>query len=643
MLRRLIVFGILVTVLAAVLNYSMPLNSIKQVLAAPTAWTRSNFAVGGGHIIESSPVFADIDKDNQDEIIVGTTAQKCNGGCSFSAPTLLVVLNPDGSILWSKDPGAPIRSSPAVGDIDHDGDLEIVVGIGGDVADTKHNGAVVAYDHLGNELWRYTTVDHAPKDGYADGVFSSIALCDVDGDGNLESAFGSWDQRIYLLDYQGNARWSNLNWSSDGYYNADTVWSSAACADLNDDGQLEIIIGADITGGGILPDGTAAQDGGFLYIFDKDGKVLVRRYLPESIYSSPAVGDLDHDGDYEIVVGTAYYWWEVHGKTEQPYVYAFDTSQVFSNLPYADAAKLPDLSGWPQATDYPGFSSPALADLDKDGDLEIVIGTSHPTLNNDAIGGAGSVYAWHHTGQLVSGWPVHPKNKSNEDTAIRSSPVIGDIDNDGDLEILFAMIWDIQVYNANGTFQELLETRYTVASSPAIGDADRDGFAEVWIGASDVFDESQGYLWRFENSASGLGDLPWPVFHHDSLHTGRYPNPPELSANPSSLLVFHQFGETGDASAILNIRNLGDGSIDWTVTAKPAEVTISPMNGSVDLVDSAVVSVDPTAYMTGTHTLGNLVINGTSDGAPVDGSPVTIPVKLYVGQVSTVYMPVVVK
>jgi hypothetical protein len=135
--------------------------------------------------------------------------------------------------------------------------------------------------------------------------------------------------------------------------------------------------------------------------------------------------------------------------TEQPHVYAFDTSKVFSSLHYSDAAKLPDLSGWPQATEYPGFSSPALGDLDNDGDLEIVIGTGHPTLNNDDIAGAGSVYAWHHTGSLVSGWPIHPKNQGNDDTAIRSSPVIADIDNDGIVEILFAMVWDIHSYRPN--------------------------------------------------------------------------------------------------------------------------------------------------------------------------------------------------
>ena len=50
---------------------------------------------------------------------------------------------------------------------------------------------------------------------------------------------------------------------------------------------------ADITGGGRLPDGTRTQNGGFIYVFDKDGNVLVRRFVDEAVFSSPAVADLD--------------------------------------------------------------------------------------------------------------------------------------------------------------------------------------------------------------------------------------------------------------------------------------------------------------------------------------------------------------
>jgi len=532
-----------------------------------------------------------------------------------------------------------------VGDINRDGHPEVVVGVGADVADMNHQGGVVAYTYDGQFLWRFTTQDHYPNDGYPEGVFASPALCDVDGDGDMEIAFGAWDQRIYLLDHNGNSLWNNkpAGFPGLGYYNADSIWSSAACADLNRDGYQEIITGADISGGGILPDGTHTQDGGFLYIFDKDGNVLVRRYLPEAIYASPAIGDLNRDGKLEIVSGTAWYWWNTHGRTEQPYVYAFDTSHVFdSSMFYSDSAKLPNLPGWPQLTNYPGFSSPALADLDGDGDLEIVIGTSDPFGGNDGIPGNGSVYAWHHTGQSVSGWPVHPKDQFNNNGPIYSSPTIADVDNDGTLEVLFSMIWDVQVYNANGSFQERLRTLWTIWASPAIGDTNNDGKVEVWIGGSKNDDSSHGYLWRFESSTLGIGSMPWPMFHRDRWHTGRYPSPPQLSVSPGAVYVLHQSGGPWNEFAYLTISNMGDVSLSWSVSSKPGNVTVTPSGGTVTTTTQAQISVGATVC-TGWCNLGNIVIAGTSGGNPVLGSPATVPFYLYVGQVHKVNLPLVLR
>lgn len=611
------------------------------------AFSSSRYQLPGGIVVHSSPTLADVDGDGFPEVLIGTTA--CGGDpCSYNRPTLLVVMKGNGTILWSKDVGAPINSAPAVGDLDGDGDMEVVVSLGGDVKDTNHHGGVVAYDHNGNQLWRFYTQDHN-HDGWRDGVFSSPTLCDVEGDGNLEIAFGGWDQRIYLLDRYGNPIWNNLpaGFSGPGYYNADSIWSTAACADLNRDGTLEIIIGADITGGGILPDGTTTQDGGFLYIFDKDGRVLVRRYLPETIYAAPAVGDLDGDGDLEIVSGTGWYWWNAHGRTEQPYVYVFDTGRVFdSSRHYSDPEKLPFFPGWPQPTDYPGFSSPALADLDGDGDLEIVIGTGHPDLPNDDIQGAGSIYVWHHTGASFTGWPVHPKNAQNYDAPIFSSPTVADVDGDGRPEILFTMLWDVQIYSANGALKNRLGTYWTVWGSPAVGDTDGDGYPEVWIGGSYYFDSSYGYLWRFESDVQGTrAEAPWPMFHRDLQHTGYHPMPPQMTVSPPSLYVLHPYGGTETEQAVLSIRNVGDGSFIWGVSEKPANTLINPPNGTAFYTSTvhATVMVTTTGYTTGTYSLGNIVITGTVNSSPVAGSPATIPVTLYVGQVHRVYLPLILR
>ncbi len=589
---------------------------------------------------KSSPTMADLTGDGVPEVLIGTTS--FNGATSsYNRPSMLVAMRGDGSLLWARDLGAPINSSPAVGDINQDGQPEVVVGVGADVFDMQRQGGVVALDRSGNQLWRFNTQDFYPRDGFSEGVYGSPTLCDVDGNGSLEIAFGSWDQRIYLLDNQGRSLWNNLpaGATGPGFLNADSVWSTAACADLNRDGKWEIVIGADITGGGILPDGTVTQNGGFLYVFDRFGNILVRRFLPEAIYSSPAVADLDRDGTLEIVTGTGWYWWYVGGRRSTSAVYVFETEKVFSTLRYDDPGKLPDSPGWPQRTELPGFSSPALVDMDGNLDLEIVIGTGDPLVPNDGINGAGSVYAWHHTGQVVSGWPIYPKNMYGDDTAIFSSPTAADIDGDGRMEILFSMIWDIQVYEADGRFQERLPTLWTVWASPAIGDADGDGSPEVWIGGSKADgDPSKGYLWSFEQTISREGVSDWTQFHRDSYHTGTLGSP--LSFNSGSIFLYRDpDGANAPLTTSLTLRNGSDIGISWQSVSASSRLRVAPVQGAFTGVgqQSLSISVDSSGLQQGTHALGTVEVDGTAGGNPFDS--IGVPVYLVIGDVSRLYLP----
>ena len=635
------------------------------------SFTGNSFELSGGVIEHSSPTLADLDGDDELEILVGTTALN---GQTFQrdGPTYLSILESDGGIRVETSVPAPINSAPAVGDLDGDGTLEVVVTLGGDAADANHNGAVQVYTYTAGTLqprWTFYTQRHsADPDEWTEGIFSSPTLCDVDADGDLEVAFGSWDQRIYLLDHDGNPIWDHPLFDDPakpgpGFYNGDTVWSTAACADLNRDGDKEIIIGADIAKGGVLPDGTVPNDGGYLYVFDKDGTLLVRRYLTEALYSSPAVGDLDGDGDLEIVIGTSYTFWQRHPPNPQPYVYAFDTSRVFGARSYSDPAKLPHMPGWPKTTVYPGFSSPALADLDGNGTLEVIIGSGKP--NGISGEGActegasdpdcyGALYAWDYKGTLVTGFPVWPKDYLDKNSFIRSSPTVADVDNDGELEILFSMLWDVIVVRANGTQEYNLHTDFTVVGSPAVGDTDGDGYvevwiggsskvsdAEVWIGGSKESDAEHGYLWRFTSDVSGVGEAPWPMYHRDAQNSGYYPLAPRLEVAPESLYVLHDYGSGSFENRALSLENTGDGELSWEVQSHPADVSVDPLQGEVDWAGFTLpVTVSVSGYTTGTYDLGSIVITGTVAGeGEVIGSPATIPVTLYVGEVHRVYLP----
>ncbi len=83
---------------------------------------------------------------------------------------------------WPKNAGSKVAGSPALGDLDGDGKLEIVIGC--------DSGALNAWHSDG------TSVTGWPQTA-GSSLESAPALGDLDGDGELEVVIGSFDDKVY--------------------------------------------------------------------------------------------------------------------------------------------------------------------------------------------------------------------------------------------------------------------------------------------------------------------------------------------------------------------------------------------------------------------------------------------------------------
>jgi hypothetical protein len=263
---------------------------------------------------------------------------------------------------------------------------------------------------------------------------SRLATGDIDGDGRDEIVIGLGpvsgdsslpDGRFEILDDDyTHLAWGQVQWTAYNSANGET-WP--ACGDVDGDGQDEIVIGL------------GSGSGGFLEIFDYDAgsinhkewiRVNWKGYNMANGESRPACGDLDGDGNDEIVVGL--------GTGSGGFFEIFDDcSAEYVHLAWTQV----QWKGYNMAN---GESRPACGDIDGDGIDEIVVGLG------TGSGGFMEVFDDGLTGYAHLAWPrVQWKgyNMANGE----SRPACGDIDEDGKDEIV------VGLGGGAGGFMEILE------------------------------------------------------------------------------------------------------------------------------------------------------------------------------------------
>lgn len=503
----------------------------------------------------SLPSVGDLDGDGDFDVVVGERYGGLslfeNAGSSrvpaFEVP--LGSANPFGGI----DVG--YQSIPALVDLDSDGDLDAVVGAGYlnlrtfENTGTSNAPAFVA---------RTGTANPFAVAGISTGEYSSPALADLDGDGDFDAAVGEWGGTVLMFENTGNPyvpafeeRTGTAN-PFDGFDFGSSAFPELV--DLDGDGDLDAVIGG---------------SPGRLRTFENVGSTMHPRFVEQTGAANPFevlgirganradFADVDDDGDLDALVGGflgSLRLLENTGSTSEP---AF-VERLGSASPFGGSRIDSD-------------RHPHLVDLDGDSDFDVVSGDSSGRLSVFENTGSPQTPAFGEMPQTAGPF-------DGFDLGILSTPSMVDLDGDGDSDAVVGVgVGGLKVLENTGStrapaFSELAGSANPLdgifagyLASPSLADIDGDGDFDVVTG------EEYGRLLLFENTGSSA--VPAFVGHSgssnpfDGIDVGDQSHP-ELSDldgdGDLDLVVGQDYGQIfafeneGSATAPSFVRLTGD-------------------------------------------------------------------------------------
>lgn len=402
------------------------------------------------------------------------------------------------------------------------------------------------------------------------GFFAAPAAGDLDGDGDLELVVAALDRHVYawhddgapvdgfpvlVVDPRTTASVDPV--SHQVTFNTDDIGlggeliATPAVGDLDGDGRAEIVVGAQeqydeqvsvfppvglggVSGNArvyaIHPDGTAHADPVDEYPGHPDEQayldgwpvrlaMILEGILPligNGVATQAAIGEVDGDPEPEVVVASAagpVYVLDVDGKTAYGRELGLDVVLDWLGSPFGANANSSD-GGVMGAT----FGGPALGNLRGSASEEVAITTVgirqalDQLLAGDQLGDT-QLMAW--DGTTRSALPGFPRITS--DLGFFVTPAIADIDGDGDAEVIATNgVQLVDAFDAQGNaapgYPKL--TGGWSVGTPGLGDWDNDGTAEMAIVRRD------GTLLVFSTAASAASLTEWPRFGHDGRNSG---------------------------------------------------------------------------------------------------------------------------
>ncbi len=405
-----------------------------------------------------------------------------------------------------------------------------------------------------------------PKDLGIGNLYDTPAVADLNNDGQEEIIIAPYGQKlVFAFEKDG----SNLTGWPVTLNNPINTLNSFAISDVNGDGTKEIII-----------------QHGIIEILKYDGTSLPG--WPQSVpyaRGTPSVGDLDGDGTKEIVVISQ----NMFKSTLEIYAFNSDGTTVtgFPKKIFESASTT--------STSY-SYYYLNLIDLEGDGKMEMIL--SPKLLNIDKI------YVLDYQGNIKSGWPQIISGFEIDRT------LAGDITGDGMAEVIvyysspktsgettYLTVFDMDGNQLPGWPQEA--ARSVSRMGPALADATGDGILDIvlpmyGIGSGDTKFDCSPLVYTKE----GLQSNPSCYYGHDNLpavvdfNGDGQPNVVTTSSSFRAINVMEKFYDS-------------TGNLGWKVLweKKPGKIQIQPVvsdmdkNGKWEIIGMVETSTGTSIYV----------------------------------------------